>query len=133
MALEKYHARVEHRPRTQHGNANGLSKRTNDYRWREKQLEKLSPVAKRWNFLSQDDCDQLPVAPWFVIQVVLAAPRLVQRIVRRTKRKKWRDRQKWALPAPLPAPPPSVVYAHEDFYSDYPEDCIDVTDEASYD
>ena len=32
MALEKYHFRVEHRPRTQHRNADGLSKRTNDCR-----------------------------------------------------------------------------------------------------
>ena len=30
MALEKYHFKVEHRPRTQHCNADGLSKRTND-------------------------------------------------------------------------------------------------------
>ena len=52
MALKKYHFRVEHRPRTQHRNADGLSKRTSDYRWREQQLENLPPVAKRWNFLS---------------------------------------------------------------------------------
>ena len=32
MTLDKYHFRVEHRPRTQHRNADGLSKRTNDYR-----------------------------------------------------------------------------------------------------
>ena len=31
MALEKYHFRVEHRPPTQHRNADGLSKRINDY------------------------------------------------------------------------------------------------------
>ena len=35
MTLEKYHFRVEHRPRSQHGNADGLSKRTNEYRCRE--------------------------------------------------------------------------------------------------
>ena len=34
MTLEKYHFRVEHRPRTQHRNADGLSKRTNEYRCR---------------------------------------------------------------------------------------------------
>ena len=65
MALEKYHFKVEHRPRTQHRNADGLSKRTNDYRWREKQLEKLPAVTDKWNFLSQEEFDQLPVAPWF--------------------------------------------------------------------
>ena len=50
MALEKYHFRVEHRPRAQHRIADGLSKRTNDCRWRERQLEKPPPVAERWNF-----------------------------------------------------------------------------------
>ena len=35
MTLDRYHFRVEHRPRTQHRNADGLSKRTNDYRCRE--------------------------------------------------------------------------------------------------
>ena len=54
IALEEYHFRVEHRPRTQHRNADGLSERTNDYRWREQQLEKLPPVAERWNVVSQD-------------------------------------------------------------------------------
>ena len=44
MVLEKYHSKVKHRPRTKHRNADGLSKRTNDYQWREKQLEKLLPV-----------------------------------------------------------------------------------------
>ena len=65
MALEKYHLKVEHRPTTQHRNADGLSKRTNDYRWREKQLEKLPAVTDKRNFLSQEEFDQLPVAPWF--------------------------------------------------------------------
>ena len=32
---------------TQHRNADGLSKRTNDYRWREQLLEKLPPVTER--------------------------------------------------------------------------------------
>ena len=42
-ALEKYHFHVEYRPRTQHRNADGPSKRTNDYRWRDQQLERLPP------------------------------------------------------------------------------------------
>ena len=45
MALEKYHFKVEYRSRTQHRNADGLSKRTNNYQCREKQLEMLAPVA----------------------------------------------------------------------------------------
>ena len=68
MALEKYHFRVEHRPRTQHRNADGLSKQTNDYRWRDQQFEKLPPVGERWNFLSQDEYERLPTAPWFDVQ-----------------------------------------------------------------
>ena len=42
MALQKYHFKVEHRLRTQNRNADGLSKQTNYYQWREQQLEKLS-------------------------------------------------------------------------------------------
>ena len=42
MALEKHHFKVEHRPRTHHRNDDGLSKRTNDYQWRQQQQEKLS-------------------------------------------------------------------------------------------
>ena len=149
MALEKYHIRVEHRPRTQHCNANGLSKRTNDYRRREQQLEKLPPVAERWNFLSQDEYERLPTAQWFDVQrrvipnhPVLPQhlkilqpnpPNLIQRVVRRTQRIKRRDKQKEALPAPLPPPPPPIIHAQEDFYPDYPEDWIDVTEEARCD
>ena len=65
MTLDKYHFRVEHRPRTQHRNADGLSKRTNEYRWREKQLAQLPAAGERWNFLSADEFDKLPTAPWF--------------------------------------------------------------------
>ena len=35
MALEKYHFNIEHRPRTQHRNADGLNKRPNNYKKRE--------------------------------------------------------------------------------------------------
>ena len=135
MALEKYHFRVEHRPRTKHRNAVGLSKRTIDYRW-EQQLEKLSPVAGRWNFLSQAEYKQLPIAPWFVMQgrvipnhpdlpphlrqVQPTAPSGIQSIIRRTQRTRRRDKQKESLQAPLPAPPPPVFHALENFYPDYP-------------
>ena len=57
------HFHVEHRPRTQHRNPGSLSKRTIDYRRRGQQLEKLSHLGERWNFMSQDEYDQLPVAP----------------------------------------------------------------------
>ena len=65
MALKKYHFKVQHRPRTQHRNAEGLSKRTKDYQGREKSLEKVSPVANKWKFLSQEEFDKLPVETWF--------------------------------------------------------------------
>ena len=146
MALEKYHFRVEHRPRTQHRNVDGLCKRTNDYRWREQQLEKLPPVAEPWNFLSQDEYERLPTAPWFDVQgrVIPNHPELpqhlknlqpnphdlVQRVIRLTQRVNRRDKKKEALKVSLPQPPPPILHAHEDFYPDYPEDWINVTEEA---
>ena len=149
MTLEKYHFRVKHRPRTQHRNADGLSKRTNDYLWREQQLEKLPPVAERWNFLSQEEYEQLPTAPWFDLQgrAIPNHPELpehlknlqptpldvVQRVIRRAQRNRRRDQWQKALEAPLPQPPPPILHAHEHFYPDYPEDWIDVTEEAHHD
>ena len=62
--LENYHFRVEHRLRTQHRNADGLSKRTNDCWWREQELAKLQPVAERWNFLPQEKYERLPIASY---------------------------------------------------------------------
>ena len=119
-----------------HRLADGLSKRTKDYHWREKQLAKLPSVAERWNFMSQDDFEQLPNALLFDVQgrvipnhtntpahlqhVQRAAPSLVQRIVRRTQRTQRRQWQKEALHTPLPVPPPPILHAHEDFHPDYP-------------
>ena len=149
MALEKYHFRVEHRPQTQHRNADGLSKRTNDCRWREQQLVKLPPVAERWKFLSQDQYERLPTAPWFDQQgrVIPNHPELpihlknlhpnppdvVQRVIRRSKRAKRRAKRTEALHSPLPLPPPPILNAHEDFYPEYPENWIDVTEVARHD
>ena len=149
MTLDKYHFRVEHRPRTQHRNADGLSKRTNEYRWREKQLAQLPAAGERWKFLSADEFDKLPIAPWFDLQgrVIPNHPDLpallqnleprvpdqVLRVLRRMQRANRRDRQVKALAAPLPPQPPPVLQPHEDFYPDYPEDWIDITAEASED
>ena len=121
MTLEKYHFRVEHRPRTQHRNADGLSKRTNEYRCREKQLAQQPAAGERWNFLSADEFDKLPVAPWFDLQgrvipnypdlpvhlqnLEPKAPSPVLRVLRRTQRATRRDKQAKALAAPLPPPP----------------------------
>ena len=130
-----------------HRKADSLSNRTHDYRWRELQLDKLPPVAAQWNFLSQDEYEQLPIAPWFDVQgrvmpnhpdlpshmrhLQPTPPSAVQRVVGRPQRTKRREKQKEAPQAPLPAPHPPVLHAHEDFYPDYPEDWIDVTEEAS--
>ena len=37
------------------------------------------------------------------------------------------------MPPPPPAPHSPVLHDHEDFFPDYPEDWIDVTEEASHD
>ena len=118
----------------QHRNADGLSKRTNDCRWGERQLEKLPPVAERWNFLSQDEYERLSTAPWFHQQgrvipnhpefsILLKnlqpnPPDLVQRVIRRSKRAKRHAKRNEALHSPLPSPPPAILHAHEDFYPD---------------
>ena len=149
MALEKYHLKVEHRPRTQHRNADGLSKRTNDYRWREEQLEKLPAVTDKWNFLSQEDFDQLPVAPWFDLhgRVIPNHPQLpahlrntkpyptnaICRVARRRKRRQAAEKSERALRASLPEALVPKLQTHEDFYPDYPVDWIDVTEEARQD
>ena len=145
MALEKYHFKVEHRPRTQHRNADGLSKRTNDYRWR----EKLPAVTDKWNFLSQEEFDQLPVAPWFDFhgRVIPNHPQLpahlrntkpdptnaVCRVARRRKRLQAAEKRERALRTLLPEALVPTSQTHEDFYPDYPEDWIDVTEEARQD
>ena len=142
MALEKDHFHVEHRPRTQHRSAY-------DYRWCEQRLEKLPPVAERWNFLSQDANDHLPTAPWFGVQGRMipnhpelllhlhnlqpTSPNPVQRVIRRAQRAKRRAKQQEARQAPLPLLPLPALHAHEDFYLDYPGDWIDITEEARHD
>ena len=84
--------------------------RTNDYRWRKQQLEKLPPVAERWNILSQDEYEHSPIAPWFDVQVQVmpnhpdlpphlhhvqpAPPSAVLRIVLRTQRIKRRENKR---------------------------------------
>ena len=118
MALKKYHFKVERRPRTQYRKVEGLSKRTNIYQWREKQLEKLPPVAEEWNFLSQEEFDQLPVSPWFdlhgrVIPNHHQVPahlrntkrdpqNAVCRVTRCRKRHQAAEKKESALRAPLP-------------------------------
>ena len=146
MTLDKYHFRVEHRPRTQYRNADGLSKRTNEYRWPEKQLAQLPPSGERWNFLSAEEFDQLPTVPWFDVQgrvipnypdlphhlqnLEPPAPNSVRRIIRQKQQENKLARQAKALATP---PPPLQSQVHPSFYQNYPEDWIDVTEEANED
>ena len=63
--LDQYHFKTVHRPRTQHRNADRLSKRTKDYLHREKIIEKLPGVSDGFNFMSQKDYEELPTVPYF--------------------------------------------------------------------
>ena len=62
--LDQYHFKTIHRPRTQHRNADGLSKRTNDYVHREKIVGALPEVSKGFSFMSQKDYEELPTVPY---------------------------------------------------------------------
>jgi len=62
--LDQYHFEIVHRPRTKHRNADGLSKRSNDYLKREKLLEAAPEHAPCFSFMTQQDYDQLPIVPW---------------------------------------------------------------------
>ena len=113
------------------------------------QLAQLPPSGERWNFLSADEFDQLPTAPWFDIQGKVIsnhpdlpdhlrnlepeAPNLVRPILRRKQRASKRSQQAEALTAPLPPPPPLGSAIHTSFYPDYLEDWIAVTEETSED
>ena len=148
MALEKYHFSIEHRPRTQHRNADGLSKRTNDYKKHEKQLKGLPAIADKWDFLSQEEYNKLPLAPWFDVhgRVIPNHPELpahLQRLgsqsspettvavpTRRSGRSKRnatiRDE---AMRAPLPTLPKPELTLPAELYPEYPEDWLELTEE----
>ena len=131
MTLDKYHFRVEQRPRTQHRNADGLSKRTKEHRWRERQLAQLPPSGERWNLLSAKEFDQLPTAPWFDVQgrvisnhpalpdhlqnLESEAPNMLRCVLRQRQRAYKRAKQAKALAAPLPPLPPPEPQVHRVF------------------
>ena len=148
VALEKYHFSIEHRPRTQHRNADGLSKRTNDYKKHEKQLQNLPAIANKWNFLSQEEYDRLPLAPWFDVQgrVIPNHPDLpthLQRLATQHSpqtttiaptRRSGQSRQSAimrdkAMKAPMPTLPKPELEMPADFYPEYPEDWLELTEE----
>ena len=53
--LNAYHFKFEHRERTKHQNADGLSKRTNEYR----KAEEPIPVKEGFNFMSENDFEKI--------------------------------------------------------------------------
>ena len=145
MALEKYHFCIEHRPRTQHRNADGLSKRTNDYKKHEKKLKGLPPIAEKWNFVSQEEDNKLPLTPRFDVhgrvmphhtnlpvhlQKLTNLPPLTTTVVAPTQKNKQsvtiRDK---AMRAPLPALPTPELSIPAEQYPEYPEDWLEVTEE----
>ena len=50
MCLDQYNMEIEHRPRTRHTNADGLSKRTNLYVIKERSLKDDPAVSEGFNF-----------------------------------------------------------------------------------
>ena len=60
MCLDQYNMEIEHRPRTRHTNADGLSKRTNLYVIKEQNLRNNPAVKEGFNFLDQEVYDSLP-------------------------------------------------------------------------
>ena len=61
MYLDQYDMEIEHRPRTRHTNADGLSKRTNLYVMKEQNLKDEPRVKEGFNFLDQEVYDALPM------------------------------------------------------------------------
>ena len=62
--LDQYHFKTVDRPRTQQRNADGLSKRTNNYVHWEKIVMTLPKVSKGFNFMSQDGYENLCTVPY---------------------------------------------------------------------
>ena len=61
MHLDQYNMEIEHRPRTRHTNADGLSKRTNLYAIKERHQRDGPGIKEGFNFLDQEVYDSLPI------------------------------------------------------------------------
>ena len=142
MTFEKTNPRDEHRQRTHHRNADGLLKRINDHRWRGKQLEKRARTRSRtmelpvpgwvWTVANcaMDWCAGLrdtqstgatrasACCSWFGAADCL--PNSVNTTAGTAERGVTRS---FACATP--------THPHENIYPDYPEDRIDVTEEAN--
>ena len=62
--LDEYNFKTVHRHGLQHNNADGLSKRTNDYVHREEILANLPEMSKGFIFKSRKDFEDLPTVPY---------------------------------------------------------------------
>ena len=62
--LHQYHFKTVHRLRTHLRNADGLTKKTNDYVHRKKIVEILPEVSKEVSYMSQEDYENLPTVPY---------------------------------------------------------------------
>ena len=102
----------------------------------------------KWNFLSQEEYDRLPVAPWFDVQgrVIPNHPDLpthLQRLATQHSpqtttiaptRRSGQSRQSAimrdkAMKAPMPTLPKLELEMPADFYPEYPEDWLELTEE----
>ena len=103
-------------------------------------------VADKRKFFSQEEFDQLPIAPWFDLlgRVIPNHPQLpahlrntkpdpknaVPRVVRRRKRPQAAEKRERGLRAPPPEAQMPSLQTHEDFFPHYLEDWFDVTEDA---
>ena len=62
MCLDQYNIEIEHRSRTHHTNADGLSKRTNLYVLKEARLKDDPAIRSGFNFMDQEVYDAIPTA-----------------------------------------------------------------------
>ena len=76
---------------------------------------------------------QSPLLPAHLRNTKPDPKKAVRRVSRRRKRCHAAEKRERALHAPLPKAPIPALQTHEDFYSDYHEDWIDVTEEAIQD
>ena len=114
-----------------------------------KAAREAATMCGQTEFPLTEEFDQLPVAPWFDLhgRVIPNHPQLpthwrntkpdlknaVCRVARRFERRPAAEKRDRALLATLPEAPMTTLKTHEDFYPDFAEDWIDVTEEARQD
>ena len=111
-------------------------------------MKSLPAIADKWNFLSQEEYDKLPLAPWFDVhgRVIPDHPELPAHLQRLTShsspkttiaaptRKSGQSKRNTitrdkAMKTPLPTLPTPELGMPPDFYPDYPVDWLELTEE----